>query len=291
MVTRTEEYPQKRVFLGLLFLTCVVLTVLAAALWWVPYVGLSNINKYLPAILAAVFGAALTAIFISVILLFFTVVLGRNIFFSKKLRGMVIKVIFPLMVVAGRLAGIKKEEVQRSFISINNQLVLAEGRKTAPEKLLLLMPHCLQFYECSVKITGRTENCKRCGRCKIKDLLDLVDEYHVKLAVATGGTIARRIVKEIRPEIIIGVACERDLASGIQDTYPLPVYGILNQRPFGPCFNTSLDLDLVRRAVVIFLNGTIHDIETSGPGDTSADREKAGDTQIGADLGLPPAQS
>jgi uncharacterized protein len=49
--------------------------------------------------------------------------------------------------------------------------------------------------------------------------------------------------------MIIAVACERDLASGIQDTHPLPVYGILNSRPFGPCLDTDVALDKVEWAI------------------------------------------
>jgi uncharacterized protein len=89
------------------------------------------------------------------------------------------------------------------------------------------------------------QNCKRCGKCPIKDLLELTSKYGVDLAVATGGTLARRIVMERRPDLIIAVACERDLTSGIQDTMPLPVYGIFNERPHGPCLNTRVAIDRV----------------------------------------------
>ena len=75
------------------------------------------------------------------------------------------------------------------------------------------------------------------------------DNYGVRLAIATGGSIARRIVVETRPKLILAVACERDLTSGIQDTHPLPVFGILNHRPEGPCRNTLVDLTLVEAAL------------------------------------------
>ena len=74
----------------------------------------------------------------------------------------------------------------------------------------------------------------------------------VDLSVATGGTLARRIIKEKRPKAIIAVACERDLTSGIVDSYPLPVIGILNQRPFGPCINTRVDMKDVQEALEYF---------------------------------------
>jgi uncharacterized protein len=75
----------------------------------------------------------------------------------------------------------------------------------------------------------------------------------VGLAVATGGTLARRIIVERRPKIIIAVACERDLSSGIQDSYPMPVFGITNHRPYGPCYDTDVDLERVEEALKIFL--------------------------------------
>ena len=44
--------------------------------------------------------------------------------------------------------------------------------------------------------------------------------------------------------------------SGITDSYPLPVYGILNERPHGPCRDTTVDLELVRRAIRFFADGS-----------------------------------
>jgi hypothetical protein len=107
----------------------------------------------------------------------------------------------------------------------------------------------LQDRDCKVKVTYRVQNCKRCGKCSIKDLLELSEKYGAHLAVATGGTIARRIVIDTRPDLIIAVACERDLTSGIQDTTPLPVFGIFNLRPFGPCINTRVPLDQVEEVL------------------------------------------
>jgi hypothetical protein len=245
--------PQKRIFLGLLAVTCVLFTVILAVFWYVPYVGLSNLSPQLPLILGTFFLALLVLVFVVVAMLGFTVVLGRDLFFSKKLRGVVIKLLLPLMSGVGKLCGVSKEQVQRSFIEINNQLVLAQHLKATPDKLLLLMPHCLQFHECQFRITGNVVHCKKCGKCPIKGLVELSEKYGVGLAVATGGTLARRIVVERRPKLIIAVACERDLSSGIQDSYPLPVYGVINHRPHGPCYDTLVNLERVEEALLTFL--------------------------------------
>lgn len=245
--------PQKRIFLGLLTLTVLLFTLLLGTLWIVPYIGLVNIHPDAPLILGILFAALLLFVLGAVAILGFTVALGRDLPFSRSLRGLLIKLLLPLMTGVGRLFGISKDQVRRSFIEINNQLLLAQRPKATPEELLLLMPHCLQFHECQFRITGSVIHCKRCGKCPIKGLAELSDKYGVGLAVATGGTLARRIVVERRPKLIIAVACERDLSSGIQDSYPLPVFGITNYRPSGPCFDTLVNLEKVEEALRIFL--------------------------------------
>jgi len=245
--------PQKRIFLGLLAVTCVLFTALLAVFWYVPYMGLTTLHPKLPLILGAFFLALLFLVFVLVAMLGFTVVLGRDLFFSKKLRGLVIKLLLPLMSGVGKLCGVSREKVQRSFIEINNQLVLAQHPRATADKLLLLMPHCLQFHECQFRITGSVVHCKKCGKCPIKGLVELSEKYGVGLAVATGGTLARRIVVERRPKLIIAVACERDLSSGIQDSYPLPIYGVINHRPHGPCYDTLVNLERVEEALLTFL--------------------------------------
>lgn len=145
------------------------------------------------------------------------------------------------------------ESIERYFIDINNKLVL-KAIKKKPEKLLLLMPHCLQFSDCDYRVTGKEIKCKMCGKCEIKDLMEISKKYNVQLSIATGGTMARNIVREVRPDIIIATACERDLISGLKDTISLPVIGILNERPNGPCVDTKVDLCKIT-GLIDFLKG------------------------------------
>ncbi len=258
--------PQKRIFLGLLVVTCLLLTVILGILWYVPYVGLTNLHPDLPLTLGIIFGVLLLVVGGGLVLLALTVVLGRDLFFSRKLRGVVIKLLLPLMSGVGKLCGVSKDRVRHSFIEINNQLVLAQHPRTTPDRLLLLMPHCLQFHECEFRITGSTVHCQRCGQCPITGLVELSEKYGVGLAVATGGTLARRIVVERRPKLIIAVACERDLSSGIQDSYPLPVFGVINHRPHGPCYDTQVDLEKVEEALQTFLVPSTQPAPQASPG-------------------------
>ena len=250
-----EIEPQKRIFVGLLVFTCVILLVLIFLFWYVPIVGLRNIHPSLPLIFSFALGFLAFLMISGGLLLVFTIVRGKDIFLSHKLRGLVAKVLFPLMILMGKLVGIPKEKVRQSFVELNNHLIRSNGHRLRPDKLLILLPHCIQDFDCEIKITGNIRNCRGCGKCEIKDLIELSDQYHLKIAVATGGTLARRIVLENRPEAIVAVACELDLTTGIQDTYPIPVIGILNERPNGPCINTKVNIEKVRRAILDFVEG------------------------------------
>lgn len=162
-------------------------------------------------------------------------------------RAVVLKVLYPLFMLIAAFWKTKKESLQGVIIGMNNAIVKREVR--GAKKILLLLPHCLQLDKCDIKLTYNVRNCKACGRCEIKDLIGISDRTGLDLFVATGGTLARRIVMDSRPQAIVAVACERDLSSGIVDTYPMPVLGVPNERPHGPCVNTRVNLELVEQAI------------------------------------------
>jgi hypothetical protein len=80
-------------------------------------------------------------------------------------------------------------------------------------------------------------------------LVNLAQKYKVNIAVATGGTLARRIIIKTRPKLILAVACERDLVDGMLDVFPIPVYGLLNERPEGPCINTRVKTEILEKVL------------------------------------------
>jgi hypothetical protein len=169
---------------------------------------------------------------------------------QKWARGFSLKILYPFLMFAGSFRKSKKKSYQRFIIHLNNKLVRKENIR--PKKILLLLPHCLQIDECDVRLTFNVYNCKRCGKCGIRDLIQLAEDNRMALSVATGGSLARRIINDLKPDGVVAVACENDLSSGIADIYPLPVLGIPNTRPFGPCLNTRVDLNQVKNAIESF---------------------------------------
>mgnify|MGYP003901671159 CR=1 FL=1 len=245
----SNEQPRKRLFILLLGVACGLVLLVAFLLWWVPSVGLSQIHPSLPMVFGVILGALALLIIGGLSLLILTLLTGRDLFMVQSLRGLVVKYLFPGIISMGRVFGIDKDLLRQSFIVLNNQLVRTKRLRVPAERTLILLPHCIQLFDCAIKITGDVDECIRCGKCDVKGLLELAKTYGIDMAVATGGTLARKIIVEKRPKLIIAVACERDLTSGIRDSYPLPVVGVLNKRPHGPCFNTQVLLPEVEQAL------------------------------------------
>ena len=249
-----EYKPARGIFLALLTVCALVIVAGAFFFWYVPTVGLGAIHPALPYILGAIFASLGFFVVGGGVGIFYSILTGRGTFLSGPLRWLLLKVYMPLMLMAGKMLHISKIKIERAFLDINNQMVLAMRAGLNPERLLILMPHCIQFEDCKIKVTKEVTNCVSCGKCEIADLLEIQDEFGINLFVSTGGTVARRKVVELRPDAVVAVACERDLVSGVQDAFPLPVYGIVNKRPMGYCTETGVAIEDVKEAVGRFLS-------------------------------------
>jgi hypothetical protein len=244
---------EKRLFISVAAGGLLLLAAAAGVAWYLIAPRLAQFYEELPTIVGLAALLAALAIGLGLALIALSALTGRRVLFSQRITNTVVRILFPPVMMLARLIGIKRERVQRSFIAVNNALVEA-GRDTIRRgTVLLLLPHCLQATGCRHRITGGLiDNCEGCGACVISGLLSMAKESGLALAVATGGTLARRVIGEVRPTAIIAVACETDLTSGIQDSYPLPVLGVLNERPRGPCRDTTVDLERVREAIAFF---------------------------------------
>jgi hypothetical protein len=141
----------------------------------------------------------------------------------------------------------------RKMVKMLNLLTRARRPRCSPDRLLILFPSCLQRSECEQKISTDIANCKRCGRCKVKDLLELAEKHGCRCAVATGGRLALEIAKSGEVDAIVAVACEKELTAGMLGVFPKPSLGIINLRPHGPCKDTDVETAEVEKAIEWFL--------------------------------------
>ncbi|NPV91401.1 MAG: DUF116 domain-containing protein [Firmicutes bacterium] len=244
---------KKRLFIGLSIASIIFIFGLGALVLYLISHQENLVNRVSLYVLGGLLGLLVLVVIFGVAGIVLTIWSARGI---PPLQGFIRitnNLLFPVALNLGKWMGYGPEVIRGSFIEVNNQMVRTKKITVPADKILVLTPHCLQRVECPHKITIDVENCKECGLCPVKGLIELCRHYRVKLAVATGGTFARRFVETHRPWAIVAVACELDLSSGIQDTNPLPVMGVLNRRPQGPCRNTEIDLDKVEAAICFFL--------------------------------------
>lgn len=250
-----EQYggARKRIFIGLMLASCLLLCLGLTVFLILPWSEALDGVVWLEHLSLVVGLVCITALMWLCLMLVFHIYTGKALPGARSVRHVTIRLFFPLMELLAKFVGIDRNKVRRSFIKVNNELVLSRRKIVQPHELLLLLPHCVQRSSCPHRLVHNADHCQRCGQCPVGALLDLRDKYGIKFAIATGGTIARRIVVQSRPSCIIAVACERDLTSGIQDSYPLPVFGVLNMRPNGPCLDTLVPMDALEDVIRLFL--------------------------------------
>lgn len=172
---------------------------------------------------------------------------AKGLFLSLTKLGL--RVMLPVALLLTKANNKTKKCIQYFYIELNNIVVESDNKKYSLEDVMLLLPHCLQNSECGLKVTNNPKLCKRCGKCKIGALMEYAEQKNINIFIATGGTVARNIIKKIRPKLIISVACERDLMSGISDVRGIPVIGVSNMQPNGPCFNTDVDISAIQKRI------------------------------------------
>lgn len=255
--------PKKRLFLALFGLGLAITVVIAYSLGNLLFRGGGAISRWVVLLTEVGLWLAIPVLALGLLGLVLGLISNKPWPLVRQGGRVMADLLFPVVLALGRLLRIPQDWIQASFIEVNNYLVRLSGRRFAADRVMILLPHCLQNHTCPRKITTDIRNCRRCGLCVVGDVQNLAAEYGAAVAVATGGTAARRRLEEIRPRAVVAVACERDLASGIQDTGSISVIGVPNLRPHGPCFDTTVDLERVRQALEMLTHSEANPVQPS----------------------------
>ena len=162
--------------------------------------------------------------------------------------------VYPAIEFLGKLLRLNVDTIKRSAIDHNNKVMLkkiVQNQIEDPSRVLIVLPHCIQNSACLYKVTwDKLDNCRSCGKCCVPEFVSLKKKYGVEVVIVSGGSAAREIIKEKKPKAIIAVACENDLVSGLRDVQGIPVFAVLNQRPKGPCRDTTVDVATVKSYIL-----------------------------------------
>ncbi|OGQ47996.1 MAG: hypothetical protein A3I09_01455 [Deltaproteobacteria bacterium RIFCSPLOWO2_02_FULL_47_10] len=222
-------------FIGFSLAVLLVIDGVLALLYYLTLPRLAQFYSGIPHII--LWGIILWIVLTSVLFiqLALTIYTGRNFFFIKRQIFFAFDLVFARVFKLAKLLRISRDRMGHSFVLVSNSVVRAVDRTLKDKKLMILLPRCL---------TKET----------LQQIYKLKEQYPIEIFTVSGGELARKKVKEYNPSAIIGVACERDLVSGIRDVgHRIPVIGLANKRPNGPCKDTVVDVDELTRVVEFYL--------------------------------------
>lgn len=147
--------------------------------------------------------------------------------------------LLPMTIWLGAKFGISRDRVGNSFIKMHNLITKSFAGRLDASRLLILLPRCL-------KAEAR------------RLVLNRVNSGNVNVRTVAGGEEARETIRHYRPTMILAIACERDLMSGLRDVAErIPVLAIPNRRPDGPCRNTDFSLAELDEALQCIRNSKL----------------------------------
>jgi len=139
------------------------------------------------------------------------------------------------------------QEMFAAVISKKNKEHALAFSKTPLAGRLLIVPQCLRAVgACKAEERSMEYLCGRCGACKISKMADRVEELGcMGIRILKGGSAIGRILQDLAPAAVLGVACDLEGALGMleADRRGMPVQFIPLLRD--GCADTDVDLDEV----------------------------------------------
>lgn len=221
---------RKRVFLAVAALSVIAVILGAGLFIWLIEPRLQSLGRPWPEIFYWGHRLVSVALLLWLAVLTWAVATNRPVPRAILLPGLINRLL-GIVARIGGLLGISTDRLTNSFLKVHNLLIGSTPGTVSAKHLLILAPRCLT----------RENNAT---------LRKLRDSYGFHMAVVGGGSEARMKIHEVRPRMIIAMACERDLLSGFKEINPsIPVIGFPNERPEGPCKNTCVDMKQVEQTV------------------------------------------
>lgn len=223
----------KRLFLGIVTFTFGIVFAAASLLVWGFYPRLQSIHPALATASVALLGAFAVGFLLWMGIMCFTLVTHKPSAAADRINMHFLKMFDYFAYVSERL-GISRDRLGYSLIEIHNEITRMKMRATKGGRLLVLSPRCID-------------------REHAEQIRTLSTEYDCDFYMAPTGAQARQKVAQTRPAAIIGIACERDLISGIRDVGEhFPVLGVTNKRPIGPCKGAFIDMEELKDGLEVF---------------------------------------
>jgi len=118
---------------------------------------------------------------------------------------------------------------------------------------IVLLPQCLRCTaRCKAVEQGVEYVCKKCGACKIAEIIAEAERLgYMGVKILKGGAAVARLLKEVRPKAVLGVACGFEGAIGMLECERVGIAVQFVSLARDGCADTDVDLDAVFEAMGI----------------------------------------
>jgi hypothetical protein len=140
--------------------------------------------------------------------------------------------------------GVEENELLQLYVETKNRSMAKSFASTPYNERILLLPQCLRAEDCPAELGKYGYECKQCGRCSIAKIVQITKDLGYKGAfILPGGSLAKKILLELKPKASMGVACSKELVLG---SFLCEKMGVIGQG-FGllrdGCINTLVDVN------------------------------------------------
>jgi hypothetical protein len=167
------------------------------------------------------------------------------------------RLIFPRILKAGLLLveglskalfglfGLEDREVQTFFVQLHNTLNRTAFAMVPVESRAIFLPQCIRSAQCPAHLTPEGIECRACGACNIAQMRRILTGLGYRWFVVPGSTFIKRMVKQYRPQALIGVGCLTEVKDGLEmaDKIGIVAMGVVNLTD--GCVETLVDWDQV----------------------------------------------
>ena len=150
--------------------------------------------------------------------------------------------------------GVDEKELFQLYVEAKNRSLIENFAATPYNKRVLILPQCLRAKDCPAKIGKYGYECQQCGRCSVAKIMQITKDLGYKgTFIMPGGSLAQKILLELKPKASLGVACTKELVLGSYLCEKMGVIGQGVELLRDGCINTIVDMKALKEALNVNL--------------------------------------
>ena len=150
--------------------------------------------------------------------------------------------------------GVEETELLRLYVETKNRSLIENFASTPYKERVLMLPQCLRAKDCPAELGKYGYECQQCGSCNISKIIQITKDLGYKgTFIMPGGSLAKKILLELKPKASLGVACSKELVLGGFLCEKLGVIGQGITLLRDGCINTIVDVKALKEALNVSL--------------------------------------